>query len=528
MQATKRKGDAFEVVADLEAVKFSEIHHMGDDDIADFRAAAARGIASTLVPRSVAHVALRRADAIRFMVTRRFRMSRAVNHFPQKNAASDDVPAHPMGPIVAEFCMRLWLYLSSISERENAVVLFCARGGINMRVAFEHFVTRLGLPMPIRCCDFMVSRLAAIRGPLLAGDDAASEELAREFSDATMSETARALTGADFHFGSEWHERFDPQTFMRLLRTTTAGAEVRSVLAEQASLFGEHLASLTGGAKRVVLCDTGLYGSTMRLLQAAYPQYEWECLLFARRNYKGFPSPHFARTAGLSVQADCYNPFSPRTSILRYWQLIESLFEPALPSVAVFRRSGEGAVMSNLETPGWRHSIELSCRTDFRSVLQYLSSLDRARWFEQVTVDCDHAWRVLRSAILFPKRSDTQRLFIRMPTRDLGRSEVGAGPGTVVGQLDLKHRIRGIRSAYWREGYIAETFPRTGRLFQIAMEIVYGVKFIATGIRRYAPVSLPAMRLLRNTHPRSTATTITDVKSFGEIGAAADPKRGRS
>jgi hypothetical protein len=272
-----------------------------------------------------------------------------------------------------------------------------------------------------------------------------------------------------------------------------------------------------------VLCDTGLYGSTMRLLQVAYPQYEWECLLFARRNYKGFPSPHFAKTAGLSVQANCYNPFSPRTSILRYWQLIESLFEPALPSVTMFRRNGEGAVISNLETQGWRHSLESSRRADFSSVLQYLSSLDRIRWFEQITADCDHAWLSLRSAILFPAQSDTQNLFIRAPSRDLGRSETSASLGA--GETGLKHRIRGIRSAYWREGYIAQTFPWTRRLLQISMEAIYGMKFVAACVRRYAPVNLPAARLQRDSHPRSTAAAMTDVSCFGEIPASADPER---
>ena len=53
----------------------------------------------------------------------------------------------------------------------------------------------------------------------------------------------------------------------------------------------------------------------------------------------------------------------------------------------MFHRSGEGAVMSNLETPGWRHSIESSCRDGFQIGAAILVVIDHACWFEQVTVD---------------------------------------------------------------------------------------------------------------------------------------------
>jgi hypothetical protein len=204
-------------------------------------------------------------------------------------------------------------------------------------------------------------------------------------------------------------------------------------------------------------------------------------VLFARRNYKGFPSPHFVKTAGLSVQSDNYDPFRPRTSILRYWQLIESLFEPNIPSCKTFHRAADGSVISNVEKADWVSSPEAFCRSEFLSTLQYLQSLDRQRWFSKVTSDCDVAWPMLRSAIIFPKPSSIAALAIRRPTRDLGRS--GADDPNV----QQAGGIRGLRSAYWREGYLAEQFPRGSRLLQLALEAFFAAKYVAAEAARRFP-----------------------------------------
>ena len=481
LQATKRAGDAFDAVARAEGVAPSEIFHVGDDETADLRSAQARGVNALHIPRSARHEAGRRADALRFEIGRRFsRVSprRPIEPRAELRALS---PGELFGPIVAEFCMRLWLYLSGIPDRDKAVVLFCARGGLSMRLVFERFASRVGLSVPVRCVNFMVSRLVAVRGPLLRGDVAACEELAREFADSTLAETARALTGSEFSFEPAWDNPFDAQEFLRLMDTTPTGADVRRILSEQAELFTEYLANCTAGATRVILCDTGLYGSTMRLLQSAYPEYEWECVLFARRNYKGFPSPHFARTAGLSVQSDNYDPFRPRTSILRYWQLIESLFEPNIPTCKIFQRATDGSAVSTVETADWVASPEVFCRPAFLSTLQYLQSLDRRRWFSQITSDCDVAWTALRSAIVFPKASSIEALSIRRPTRDLGRS---ASDDPNIRQT---RGISGLRSAYWREGYLAEQFPRSGRLLQLGLEAFFAAKYVAAEVARRFP-----------------------------------------
>jgi FMN phosphatase YigB (HAD superfamily) len=481
LQATKRGGSAFEALCKHEGVEATAIHHLGDDRVADRLGAENHGITSHLIPRSTLHLLCRRLDALSFLIADSLGAMRGGRG---RTRASNPQSETTLGPIVADFCMRLWLYLANIPNRDATVVLFCARGGINMHLALRHFATHLVLKLPLECRDIMLSRLAVLRGPLLAGSEAALDELTREFKGATLSDTAQALAGSDFTFDAEWHQPFEAEAFVRLLRDTATGAKLRGILAEQADLFSEHLASLTRGKNRVVLCDTGLYGSTIRLLREAYPQYEWECLLFARRNYKDFQAPHFSKTAGLSVQSDNYNPFNPRTAILRYWQLIESLFEPELSSVKWFHRSEDGSVLSNLEVPGWRQSIE-NQRPAFAAAMRYISSLDPYHWFKQLTDDCDRAWSCLRSAILFPAAVDIERLTIRAPTRDLGRDQAATVKGD--NARGLSDRIDAINAAYWKEGYLAAAYPYWRLPLQAAMEAMYAIKFVVAALRRLQP-----------------------------------------
>src|SRR5262245_20100687 len=106
--------------------------HLGDDETADLRAPATRGIRAIHVSRSAGHVFSRRADAAGFEISRT--LSHRAKLVPT-NVEISSSPEQLFGPIVAEFCTRLWLYLSNIPNRDEAVVLFCARGGLNMRLA---------------------------------------------------------------------------------------------------------------------------------------------------------------------------------------------------------------------------------------------------------------------------------------------------------------------------------------------------------------------------------------------------------
>ena len=264
-----------------------------------------------------------------------------------------------LGPIFAEFALRLWIFLNSIEQPEEACVLFCARGGLRLRLIFERFLKSAELESPVVIGDVMVSRLIAARAAVLDGSAIVAEEVEREFRGSSMLTVAHALAQQAVELEECWQAPFDASAFDRLLHAGLPGSRrLLQSIEDQNALFLSHLRHRSGGRGRIILCDSGLYGSTMRCLERALPDIKWSCVLFARRNYKGFPTEHFARTHGLSVEQNVYIPINPRTAVLRYWQLIELILEPELPSVKTFRIvSGCEEPRSNLEIERWEERL---------------------------------------------------------------------------------------------------------------------------------------------------------------------------
>ena len=44
-----------------------------------------------------------------------------------------------LGPIFAEFALRLWIFLNAVEDPEDTCILFCARGGLRLRLLFSDF-----------------------------------------------------------------------------------------------------------------------------------------------------------------------------------------------------------------------------------------------------------------------------------------------------------------------------------------------------------------------------------------------------
>jgi hypothetical protein len=300
----------------------------------------------------------------------------------------------------------------------------------------------------------MVSRLVAARTALASGSAEAYEELGREFRGEKLGLVTRALTQRDVLTGEEAEAPFTPATLEGLLaEASPRGRALRAELAEQNRLFGAHLTEASGGARRRLLCDTGLYGSTVRLLRAGRPDAEWTCALLARCNYKGFSESHFPVTVGLCVESDGYDPTEPRTSVLRYWHLIESSLEPDLPSVVRFDEV-RGEARASLEIPGWREKLQGQPGELFTGAMAYMESLPRGRAAEQIYADTPAAWRRLHDAIVWPSLQDRETLAASPRSRDFGRDDRRA----VIGK-GLGARRRDISESLWREGAVVEQFP---------------------------------------------------------------------
>jgi hypothetical protein len=392
-----------------------------------------------------------------------------------------------LGPVFGEFALRLHLFLMGIEPTEDARLLFCARGGLRLRRIYEAFLSAAGLNCPMPYGDLMVSRLVAARTALAEGSPEAYEELEREFRGDTLERVARALVQRELMPGEDADAPFTPDALARLLTEPTArGGMFRAELEAQNRLFGQHLSEVAGSARRLILCDTGLYGSTVRLLRAGRPDRDWLCALFARSNYKGFSETHFPVTIGLSVESAGYRATEPRTSVLRYWHLIESSLEPDLPSVVSFRKVG-GQARANLIQPGWEQQLEGQPGERFTGVMAYLEALPGRRAAEQIYADAPRAWKRLHDAIVWPSRSDRQILAGAERSRDFGREESVA----VVTTSQTPRGLQDVQASLWREGAVIDQFPTTRWIWLSALQAAHLARGVLASGKRTAEASAP-------------------------------------
>lgn len=358
------------------------------------------------------------------------------------------------GPVVAEFCLRLWSLGSLMERPDDTALLFCARGGLRMQLAYERFLAATALSSDLPVAPLMVSRVVAVRPAvartLVEGLDdlvpAAGSTLSYEFGGASLADVAVAVTGVGPRSTTAgWESRFSSKGFVSLLRHPD-GEVVAAALTRQSALFVRHLADTLAGRRHAVLVDTGLYGTTRQLLAEGLPGRHFSSALIAR-SYR--PGSRHSGTYGLSVQADGYSPLQRRTVLLRYWHFVEWLFEPALPSVRTFTEDG-GLVRSELEVDGWRARVDPEPGSTFAGVIAYLDALPEAP-AQQVLRDADRAWDDLRRAIVWPDRAHGAALAVGDRSHDFGLDATwSARPWR--GPLGV---LRG--ASMWREGEVARS-----------------------------------------------------------------------
>jgi FMN phosphatase YigB (HAD superfamily) len=476
---SKRHGGLFSFVLGAEGVEGARSLHIGDDPEADRLVPERLGIPTIHVPKPPLRRFVSRADGALTEGARRLRGHIAPGG--GRIAATDDQTAFGrsvFGPIVAEFCLLLWLYGQQANADGKAVMLFCARGGIGIREAFERLVSVLGLPTNFRRENLLVSRLIAARSAIVVRSPAVLDELGREFRGSSFADVASALGGRSFVLPAAWQEPFAADSFFPLL-DTDAGAEVLDAIREQNDLFARHLQQVCGDATRIILCDTGLYGSTQKLLAAGFPDRDVETVQFARCSYKGLSEEHFPKVAGLVVEENLYNPFKVRTVVLRYWQIIESLFEPAIPSVRHLHETPDGAIAGNSGDIRYGEVDPAAGNPLLSGTLQYIGGLKDAA---ALLRDADRAWAKLKQAITNPGKADMAALGVAPRSVDFGR----AGLVPVVASSEgagLRQKLMSVKSQLWREGSIARDFPVLKPALLGALETVHLLRGVSRLLR---------------------------------------------
>jgi hypothetical protein len=376
-----------------------------------------------------------------------------------------------MGPILAEMLLNLHVYLDSPDHSDDAIVLFCARGGLMLRRALELFSDRMGLKPRLRRADLMVSRLTAARAALQNDETAIAPLIELELASCNCAEAARALTDIYVEAEAPWDASFNLARFTELLQTTETGKQVRQAFHEQAELLRRHINEVLGATSRAILCDTGVFGSIARYLQLGVPQVSWSAALLFRSNYKKMPTPHFDITRGVVCESNVYIPWQPMTSILLYWQLMESMLEPRLPSVRCYYLNAHGSVISNLQIADWRDCLKPAAGSLMAGALKYVASLS-PRAMNQISDRARRSWNNLRRKIVFPSCSDVSLLAAGRRDLNFGADRAVTFPDSQSKKANsLRDKVGAARCSMWPEGELRRQFPNAAWVFLLASEM---------------------------------------------------------
>jgi hypothetical protein len=400
-----------------------------------------------------------------------------------------------MGPILAEMLWKLSEYLQSSKHAEDSTVFFCARGGFTLRRTLDLFASRVGFELRLRQADLMISRLAAARAALHRDSAAVAPLVEKEFAGRSCAEAAQALAGVCVNSDPRWNVPFSLARFTELIGTTESGQLVRRINNEQAELLRTHIEELRAGSSCVILCDTGVFGSIGRYLQVGLPHVNWNSILLFRANYKHIPAPHFKITTGLISEWDAYIPWRPVTAILLYWQVMESMLEPDVPSVQYYRSDAACGVVSDLQIANWQDCLKPAAGSVLAGALRYVAELSPQ------SIGSLHsrgrlAWNRLRRMIVFPTRDDVALLAV-------GRRPLGFGVNdsvTFTNQLDtaansFRDKLSTSRCSMWPEGELRKQFPRTAGVFLLMSEMARFIRatyrtIIANGSHADSPRNL--------------------------------------
>lgn len=474
MRCSKRVGGLFKTVLAAENLTPRAVLHIGDDADADHFRAKEAGIVAMHVPRRKAFIYRRKLNALRHSISHYLR--KAPNSPPSGSRPTQyavdtrqGFGRYVLGPMVAEYTMMADVYLRTVARQGGGTALFCSRGGLLMKTAIERYYQAVGRKPPVPLKSFMVSRLVATRLCLQHRPTVAFDEITREFKDSTMAQAMESIVGEPVAFSQVWDKPVTRDQ-LHIFLASEDGAHFLRLIKDQNELFERHIEECVGESRRVVLVDTGLFGSTLQMLQYARPDLQWECLLLARSNYKGLPTPHFDKVTAVWTQRNGYSPFHPRSSVLRYWQFIEALFEPELQSVKTFQAKRD-RVVSNLERLGWQRFVESPQSELFRGVLSYLDDMSADRVEEHYDA-LNTAWRLFSDAVRFPGLKTRELLEIGDRSRDYGRdATVSAANGGA--RPTLADRFRRLKSSIWRAGSAVDLFPVSHPAVQFSLEIAY-------------------------------------------------------
>lgn len=367
-----------------------------------------------------------------------------------------------LGPIVNHYLAGLHGRFAQVAD-ERTCVLHALRAGLRIRELYDTWCSARGTAPAGNHALLRVSRIMAIKAAFKHAPDLAIAALDKELARSSVSRKINALLRPEIDAGrAQAVGHVEADSLAAVLREDTdVGAKLNAYLRDQAELYLAYLDSLAGEADRLILVDSGWRGTSQLLLEHAAPQYSWEGLYFGCIGRASVAGTQPRRMHGLIFDRERIVPQVPETRFLAHRHLIESLFEPGIPTI-------ESVGREHLGDPGTVEGYSQGeQRGDWDGVYDGVKAYvaDNAGCApSRVVADYERAIERMGEILCFPAASDVDVAQGKQRSHDLGRA------GAVTAVFPSSERFRGdsparrVHDAIWPAGQVALEADETKRI----------------------------------------------------------------
>jgi len=369
-----------------------------------------------------------------------------------------------MGPVVAEYLMKLHGVIGFFNEVRDAKILFVSRAGIRIRRALEVYLKTIDSVLPDNVDNFWISRLMVAKGTWKRNRDNAISTLSSEFHYVSIRELAESMYRYEglpegFPINHGGLNRCGHEFGIFIDNNGPSAQALSAYFNEQSELFEEYITRLAGNRKTMLLVDTGWAGTAQRLLADAFPEFEWWGAYFGRYGFEHTNRKYWRNMIGLVFEQDNYEFKKPETSVILHRHLIEDLFEPSGDSIERLVRNENGEIYAPESRYILEDRVDKNNDPIYAGVLDYLSILPEGDTPAALHRNARRAWDKVARIITLPNREEVELFSDITRSADFGKTL------KVPLLLPAESRYEGdtpeqrIKDSLWQAGQVAVEYP---------------------------------------------------------------------
>lgn len=332
-----------------------------------------------------------------------------------------------LGPVIADYLLKLSTCAHHFEQERNAQVLFVARAGIRIYRALEIFAQTAQQSLPNSARFFWISRLMIAKGIWARNRSLALSLLAKEFHYAPLRNLIAAMyrhesIPSNINLNHSVLDRPGRELENFLAEGSDIAKTLESHFQEQSRNFHDYLMSVLGQRDCALLVDTGWQGTAQNFLIESYPEVNWWGAYFGRMGFESSNRKHWNKLIGLVFEADRFNPAKPETCVVLHRHMIESLFEPKGLSIERMVSLPNGTIdIPEAETVLADQPTQENDPI-FAGVLDYLTELPHGCSPLQLARASSGAWQEIARLVTLPTKEEVAIFSDIERSADFGKS----------------------------------------------------------------------------------------------------------